>query len=211
MISDQLFSEVPGLPEDTAVIFQLCFFDEATGVFMDAAPHLVAIEGESKYRIEPFIKVEAEEWRLTWFLPPGALPTTPASSKVGLFPATIILKLLQVNPVTTNKTPLGDIPALLPFMLFELKAEALRLSLVQGWEDIEVAAIQGTDFHMGFHFWTSGLYSLVLQGLICAEYTDMSTYTHVRLFPDLLALQFGLSKGGAWTVNYLVYKSSKSK
>lgn len=178
---------------------------------MDAAPHLVAIEGELKYHIEPFIKVEAEEWRLTWFLPPGSLPTTPASSKVGLFPATTILKLLQVNPVTTNKSPLGEIPALQPFMLFDLKAEALRLSLVQGWEDIEVAAVQGTDFHMGFHFWTSGLYSLALKGLICAEYTDMSTYTHVRSFPDLLALHFGFLRGGAWIGNCLVYKSSKSK
>lgn len=167
-----------GLPEDTAVIFQLCFFDELAAVFVDAAPHLVAIEGELSYRIEQFTKVKAEEWRLSWFLPPGVLPGT-SPKKARLFSTNTILKLIQVNPSTTDEPPLGDIPALLPFMLVDLKIEEVRFCLVQGWEDTEVASVQGTEFHLGYHFWTSGLYTLAIKGDISAEYTDMGTYTHV--------------------------------
>jgi hypothetical protein len=171
LISEQLFSEVPGLSVDTTAIFQLSFFDQVTGVFVDAAPLLVAREGELKYQIEPFSNIIAEEWRLSWFLPPSGLPTS-SSSKIRPLPATNILKLLQVNRTTTGQPPLGDIPALLPFMLVDFKA-------VEGWDDTEAAAAQGSQFHVGYHFWNSGLWTLATTGVLLAEYTDMATYTHV--------------------------------
>eukprot|EP00897_Mesotaenium_endlicherianum_P007055 jgi/Mesen1/6378/ME000329S05550 len=154
--------------------FSLSMYDASKSAYCDV-PTDASFQGNAlSLHMAADAHLEAEEWMLSWAHPGDGIQHVQASE---------MLLLLQVNPKkgdASGSLSAALLPPLMPFLLFHLAAEDLHVAIkTLGLAGLATwVTLLGEKTSTAFHLWSSVLWSLHGAGALCAEYLDMTCYTH---------------------------------